>query len=141
MQFVCQCTVDAGLSAFPGRFQEHGKDGEENGHKGRVPGQVRVHRPRVDRVHRHLGACGDNKRITGRLFLDVLRPSALALTFGTLLIVASLSLTFGSKAPGSSSQIWRDNVAMKKKKPFWFFFLFFLAYSEEETCCHPPKGA
>lgn len=55
MQFLCQSTVDAGLSSFAGGLQEHGKDGEENGHESRVSGQVRVHGPRVDRVHRHLG--------------------------------------------------------------------------------------
>lgn len=80
MQFLCQGTVDAGLSSFPGGFQEHGKNGEENGHESRVSGQVRVHGPWVDRVHCHLGTCDDNKRMTGRLFLAVLWPSALAVT-------------------------------------------------------------
>lgn len=56
MQFLGQGAVDAGLSSFAGGFQEHGKDGEENGHEGGVSGQVGVHRPRVERVHRHLGA-------------------------------------------------------------------------------------
>lgn len=67
MQLLCQSTVDAGLSSFPRRFQEHGEDGKENGHESRVSGQVRVHRPRVDRVHRHLGTCNDNEGITGPL--------------------------------------------------------------------------
>lgn len=67
VQLLCQCTVDAGLSSFPWRFQEHGEDGEENGHESRVSGQVRVHGPRVDRVHRHLGTCDDNEGLTGRL--------------------------------------------------------------------------
>lgn len=46
--------VNAGLGSFPGRLQEHGEDGEQDGHDGGVPGQVGVHRPRVDGVHRHI---------------------------------------------------------------------------------------
>lgn len=69
MQLLCQGTVYAALSSFLRRFQEHGKDGEEDGHESGVSGQVRVDGPRVDRVHRHLGTCDhNNKGVTGRLF-------------------------------------------------------------------------
>lgn len=81
MQLLCQGAVDAALSSFLRRLQEHGKDGEENGHEGGVSGQVRVDGPWVDRVHRHLGTC-DKQQRRHRLLVWLLRPSALAQTLG-----------------------------------------------------------
>lgn len=48
VQLLCRGAVNAGLGSFPRSLQEHGEDGEQDGHDGRVPGQVGVHRPRVD---------------------------------------------------------------------------------------------
>lgn len=55
VQLLGHGAVDAGLRALARRLQEHGEDAEEDGHERGVAGQVRVHRARVDRVHRHAG--------------------------------------------------------------------------------------
>lgn len=60
VQFLCNGTVDASLCSFPWSFQEHGEDGEQYRHQSRMSGQVRVYRPRMNRVHCDISSCERN---------------------------------------------------------------------------------
>lgn len=60
VQFLCSGTVDASLCSFPWSFQEHGEDGEQYRHQSRMSGQVRVYRPRMNRVHCDISSCERN---------------------------------------------------------------------------------
>lgn len=54
VQFLSRCAVDGGLRSVLRRFQEHGAQGERQGHHRGVTHQIGPHRPRVHRVHRHV---------------------------------------------------------------------------------------
>lgn len=103
VQLLCHGTVDAGLCSFPRGFKEHGEDGEEYRHEGWVSGEVRVHRPRVDRVHRHIGICEEN------------RPASVSPLFNLQSIINELNLSSGWRDchDTSSCTTWNTNITPK----------------------------
>lgn len=54
LELFSDSAVDRSLSSFLRGLQEHGEDGKQQRHCGRMTHQLWPHRPRVQRVHRHI---------------------------------------------------------------------------------------